>query len=254
MADEKPAEKPAASKDDAKPADAEDAKAAEKPAAKKAEAAKADDAKAKAEKPAAPAQPAKAPAAKKPAAKKAPAKKKAKEVLPPAIVPVSRRGFISWVGAGWGAFAASALVSGGVLQRFLFPNVLFEPPTQFTLGFPDEYSDGVHVKWKAAYGVWLVRTPADVVHEKPGFYALSTICTHLGCPPNWLEADLKFKCPCHGSGFRATGINFEGPAPRPLERHRILFAPDGQIMVDKGKKYQHELGQWADPEAFLAYG
>ena len=36
--------------------------------------------------------------------------------------------------------------------------------------------------------------------------------------PNWLDGEQKFKCPCHGSGFYMTGVNFEGPAPRPLER------------------------------------
>ena len=45
-----------------------------------------------------------------------------------------------------------------------------------------------------------------------------------------LSAENKFKCPCHGSGFRTTGINFEGPAPRPLERARIVLADDGQIL------------------------
>ena len=203
--------------------------------------------------------PAKKAGAKKAAAKKAakpkgPARKGAKDPLPPAIVPVARRGFLSWVGLGWASFAAANLVGLGLLQRFLFPNVLFEPPTRFTLGFPDEYTDGVHTKWKAGFGVWLVRTDSDMVHEKPGFFALSTTCTHLGCQPNWLAADLKFKCPCHGSGFRNSGVNFEGPAPRPLERYRIGLAEDGQIFVDKSKKFQQELGQWQDSEAFLAYG
>ena len=50
---------------------------------------------------------------------------------------------------------------------------------------------------------------------------------------------------------RPTGINFEGPAPRPLERARIVLAEDGQILVDKARKFQRELGQWTDPEAFL---
>lgn len=37
-----------------------------------------------------------------------------------------------------------------------------------------------------------------------------------------------------------TGINFEGPAPRPLERYRIFLADDGEIVVDKTKKFQQE--------------
>ena len=84
-----------------------------------------------------------------------------------------------------------------------------------------------------------------------GIYALSTVCTHLGCTPNWLSAENKFKCPCHGSGFYKTGINFEGPAPRPLERYRISLAEDGQILIDKSKKFQQEKGEWNNPESFL---
>jgi cytochrome b6-f complex iron-sulfur subunit len=97
--------------------------------------------------------------------------------------------------------------------------------------------------WKDRFGVWVVR-------ELGGMYALSTVCTHLGCTPNWLEADQKFKCPCHGSGFYMSGINFEGPAPRPLERYRVYFSEDGQLVVDKSKVFQQEKGQWTDPEAF----
>ena len=96
-----------------------------------------------------------------------------------------------------------------------------------------------------------VRTPDDVVQHASGFYVLLVTCTHLGCTPNYLSAEAKFKCPCHGSGFRTTGINFEGPAPRPLERARVVLADDGQILIDKARKFQYELGQWSDPEAFL---
>jgi cytochrome b6-f complex iron-sulfur subunit len=162
---------------------------------------------------------------------------------------MGRRG---WMGLAWGAFTASFVgcMVGGT-ARFMFPNVLNEPPQQFTIGFPTDYGDGVDERWKNAYGVWVVRTPFDDYHEAPGFYALLVTCTHLGCTPNWLAAESKFKCPCHGSGFRPTGINFEGPAPRPLERARIVLAEDGQIMVDKSRKFQEELGQWTDPEAFL---
>ena len=159
---------------------------------------------------------------------------------------VSRRGFLSWITAGWlafGALTASTLIG---TVRFLFPNVLFEPPQTFRAGFPEEYTVGdVSTRFKDQFGVWIVRTPTEI-------YVLSTVCTHLGCTPNWLSGEQKFKCPCHGSGFRKTGINFEGPAPRPLERYRVALADDGQILVDKTRKYQWEKGEWSDPESFLA--
>ena len=157
----------------------------------------------------------------------------------------------AWLGLAWGSFTAATAGCLAATGRFMFPNVLNEPPQQFTIGFPADYGEGVDERWKDRFGVWIVRTAFDTVHEAPGFYALLVTCTHLGCTPNWLSAESKFKCPCHGSGFRPTGINFEGPAPRPLERARIVLAEDGQILVDKSRKFQEELGQWTDPESFL---
>jgi cytochrome b6-f complex iron-sulfur subunit len=157
----------------------------------------------------------------------------------------------AWIGLAWGAFTAASAAALAATGRFMFPNVLNEPPQQFKAGFPGEYGVGVDERWKEKFGVWIVRTPDDIVARASGFYALLVTCTHLGCTPNYLAAEAKFKCPCHGSGFRTTGINFEGPAPRPLERARIVLADDGQILVDKARKFQQELGQWTDPEAFL---
>jgi len=151
------------------------------------------------------------------------------------------------LGIAWTAFAAAI---GGVLGgtvRFLYPNVLYEPPQQFKIGFPDDYQMGsVSTQYKDKFGVWVVR-------NDEGFYALITVCTHLGCTPNWLASENKFKCPCHGSGFYMTGINFEGPAPRPLERAAISLADDGQIQVDKSQKFLYEQGGWEDPNSFLYY-
>ena len=159
---------------------------------------------------------------------------------------MDRRTFIKWSVVGWAAFSA---VVGGYLTmfiRFMFPNVLFEPKQVFKAGFPDEYTAGeVSERWKDKYASWIVRDDEKI-------YALSTVCTHLGCTPNWLSNENKFKCPCHGSGFYKTGINFEGPAPRPLERFKISLADDGQILVDKTKKYQQEKGEWKDPESYLS--
>jgi len=158
---------------------------------------------------------------------------------------VTRRSFFSWLSLGWLAFVAATGGFFTMMLRFFFPNVLFEPVQTFRAGYPEDYEAGqVDLRWKAKYATWIVR-------NDEGIYALSTTCTHLGCTPNWLAAEQKFKCPCHGSGFRKTGINFEGPAPRPLERFKIVLADDGQIVIDKTKKYQQEKGQWSDPEAFL---
>lgn len=158
---------------------------------------------------------------------------------------MTRRKFISWFALGWIAFSAAM---GGFLTsivRFLFPNVLFEPPMTFKAGPPSEYQVGkVDERFKIKYGVWIVRNPE-------GIYALSTVCTHLGCTPNWLDTEKKFKCPCHGSGFRVSGINFEGPAPRPLERFKIELADDGQVLIDKSKSFHYEKGEWSDPLSIL---
>ncbi len=158
---------------------------------------------------------------------------------------ISRRSVFSWLGVAWIAFSGATLAFLTMIMRFMYPNVLFEPPMTFKVGYTDEYTIGeVDERWKEKFGIWLIRTSKYI-------YALSTTCTHLGCTPNWLKNDSKFKCPCHGSGFYQTGINFEGPAPRPLERFRIVFAEDGQILIDKTRKYQQEKGEWNDPDSFL---
>ncbi len=133
--------------------------------------------------------------------------------------------------------------------RFMFPNILREPPSHFTVGTPDKFPPGqVETRFKAQFGVWIVNTEYNGQQE---IFALRSVCTHLGCTPNWLEAEQKFKCPCHGSGYYITGINFEGPAPRPLERYAIGIASDGSIEVDKSRTFQQELGQWDDPSSYL---
>ena len=163
----------------------------------------------------------------------------------PDLESMDRRTFIKWLTVGWAAFIAVISGYGAMFLRFMFPNVLFEPKQSFRAGFPDEYPIGeVSERWKDKYAVWLVRDSEKI-------YVLSTVCTHLGCTPNWLNTESKFKCPCHGSGFYKTGINFEGPAPRPLERFKIYLSDDGQIVIDKTKKFQQEKGEWNDPESYL---
>lgn len=168
---------------------------------------------------------------------------------PPAKTDTGRRNFLFALFASWfaiGMAAMTAAIVGMLLGtiRFLFPNVLSEPPSKFKVGEPSVFEEGkVNERFKEQ-GTWIVRYQGVI-------YALSTTCTHLGCTPNWLEGEQKFKCPCHGSGFKITGVNFEGPAPRPLERWAISAGDDGQLVVDKSKKFQKELGQWTNPESFI---
>jgi cytochrome b6-f complex iron-sulfur subunit len=171
-----------------------------------------------------------------------------------AVAGQQRRWFLgvmlgSFLGMGFTAMTiATGLWSLG-LARFMFPNVLTEPPSKFKVGFPDEHPPGsVASKFKAQFGVWIVNTEYEGNQQ---IVALRSVCTHLGCTPNWLEAEQKFKCPCHGSGFYKDGINYEGPAPRPLERYAIYVADDGQLEVDKSKLFQEEIGQWTDPASFV---
>jgi cytochrome b6-f complex iron-sulfur subunit len=179
------------------------------------------------------------PAAKTPAA---PAPKLTPRPAPKPAAP-TRRDFNAALAIGWGSFAAACAVSLNATVRFLYPNLLPEKPQEFKAGRKDEFPEGVDGRFKENQGVWLIRTPEEI-------YALSVICTHLGCIPNWLESDQKFKCPCHGSGFYKSGINFEGPAPRPMERFAIR-EENGQVVVDKRRKFQEELGQWKDPDSFI---
>jgi cytochrome b6-f complex iron-sulfur subunit len=161
-----------------------------------------------------------------------------------AEVKLNRREFLSWFWLGWITFSVVCGATMTALVRFLFPNVLFEKPAQFRAGLPSEYSLGVDERFKDTQSVWMVKTPQNTM------YVISTVCTHLGCTPNWLSNEQKFKCPCHGSGFRPTGLNFEGPAPRPLERFAIALDETGNIVIDKSKKVTAVI-DWEKPEFVL---
>lgn len=159
--------------------------------------------------------------------------------------PISRRRFLSWLTLGWAAFAGALGAFATGMLRFMFPNVLFEPPMTFKAEPPSQYPLGtVNTDLTNKFKVW-------IVHNEDGIFALRAVCTHLGCTPRWLESEGKFKCPCHGSGFYMNGINFEGPAPRPLERYRVSVGEDGKILVDMSRRYAFEKGEWVDPNSII---
>jgi len=167
---------------------------------------------------------------------------------------LTRRGFAgfffgSFMATGFTTLALTHLLWLLGLARFMFPNILTEPPSKFRVGKKENFAPGmVENKFKAQYGVWIVNSEYEGEQQ---LFALRTVCTHLGCTPNWLEAEQKFKCPCHGSGFYKDGINFEGPAPRPLERYAVRLTEDGQLEVDKSKLFFEEKGQWKEPASYV---
>ncbi|HEX9780727.1 MAG TPA: Rieske 2Fe-2S domain-containing protein [bacterium] len=156
---------------------------------------------------------------------------------------LERRQFI--LKSGWALFW---LFLGGWLLsnlRYLFPNVLYEATLTFKGGRPEDFPLGVSDKLKKSHRVWVVRT-------EQGFYSVWARCTHLGCTPNWFEAEGRFKCPCHGSNFTSTGDVIAGPAPKPLWRCAIQLSNDGQLLIDKGR-LENRPGQRDKGEFFLPY-
>lgn len=147
----------------------------------------------------------------------------------------------------WSAVAAFLAAWSLAFFRFFLPRTLFEPSTRFKIGYPSDYGLGVDTKWQQQFRIWVDRTPDRL-------FVIYARCTHLGCTPDWKPAENKFKCPCHGSGYDAEGINFEGPAPRPMDRAFVELDPTGQIVVDVSKLYQQPKGlrsQFSDPGAFI---
>lgn len=126
--------------------------------------------------------------------------------------------------------------------KFFFPRALFEPKTRFAIGYPTDFGFGVSAQFQQSQRIWVVR-------DSSSLYVILARCTHLGCTPDWSESENKFKCPCHGSGFDTEGINFEGPAPRPLQRVHVQLDGEGEIVVDKGRLYESD--QWKEPGSFL---
>jgi cytochrome b6-f complex iron-sulfur subunit len=147
----------------------------------------------------------------------------------------------------WSAVAAFLVAWFIAFFRFFLPRTLFEPSTVFKVGYASDYGLGVDTKWQQLYRIWVVRNPERL-------FVIYARCTHLGCTPDWKESENKFKCPCHGSGYDSEGINFEGPAPRPMDRAHVELDPTGQVVVDTAILYSWPKGQqnkFNDPSAYL---
>jgi cytochrome b6-f complex iron-sulfur subunit len=137
--------------------------------------------------------------------------------------PVTRRDFFNEVAAG--ALGMAAVGATIVTIKYLSPNVLFEPPTRFRVGTPDDFPVN-SVTYFQDQKVYIVRT------KDGGFFAETAVCTHLGCITKWNPEANQIQCPCHGSKFARDGNVVHGPAPRPLPHFAIRLMPDGTLLVD----------------------
>lgn len=164
--------------------------------------------------------------------------------LPEAAEGCNRRVFLRRVGLG----ALLAGLAGELLAavRALVPNVLYEAPRTYKIGLPEAFAEGV--TYIESHRLFIGRDPL-------GVYAISAVCTHLGCTVKMLNLEQpelvkiggkptqiaqEFHCPCHGSKYYGDGTNYAGPAPRPLEWFRLHVSPDdGQIVVNSSETVPH---------------
>jgi len=147
--------------------------------------------------------------------------------------------------AVWGYLAANFFM----FLRFFFPRALFEPSAVHGIGYPSDFSLGVNEKYKQAYRIWVVKEPDRL-------FVIYARCVHLCCTPDWKPNENESKCPCHGRGYTPEGINFEGPAPRPMDRAHVELDATGQIVVDSSRLFMWDRAkggrdQFNDPGAYI---
>ncbi|MBI4832135.1 MAG: Rieske 2Fe-2S domain-containing protein [Candidatus Lindowbacteria bacterium] len=153
---------------------------------------------------------------------------------------------------GWGTLFGLTGVGAVETVRFFSPSVVFHPPSTFEIGTVSDFlmcadPDAcgvvyVESKWKSEQRFFVVR-------ETSRIYALYARCTHLGCTVNWFPGLKIFKCPCHGSQFYSNGVNFAGPAPRPLDRLKISTNARGNLVVDTSVVY--DIKEFEKQKAFI---
>ena len=114
----------------------------------------------------------------------------------------------------------------GAFKAFI-PQALYEPPSKFKVGKPDDYPEGI--TFLPENRLYIIRKGAD-------FHAISAICTHLYCIVDWKPDQQEFYCSCHGSIFSQGGVNLTGPAPKPLPWYELSLAPDGSLVVDSNEQ------------------
>ena len=120
----------------------------------------------------------------------------------------------------------SAAVSSWGILKFLS----YDPPREvllssITLSDPLSYALGT--------GTYIPEVKAWLMHDNNGLFAVTSICTHLGCTVN--HENEKLVCPCHGSQFTITGEVLQGPAVKALEHYQVSLSANGLVVIDREK-------------------
>lgn len=136
--------------------------------------------------------------------------------------PTERRDFLGM--AAIGSTVAALGVAAVGAARLPMPSVYPEANTRVKLG-PSSQFVGVPVTPVAEHRLW-------ILVDEDGLYAMSAVCTHLGCIVQ-SQGEGGYFCPCHGSRFDRNGSPTAGPAPGPLHYLKLSLSADGQLVVDK---------------------
>ncbi len=149
----------------------------------------------------------------------------------------------------WGLLGGYLGINFLMFLRFFFPRVLYEPNTNVNIGYPTAFQQGVNQEFLQSNRLWVVLEPGRL-------FVIFARCTHLGCTPDWLPQQNMFHCPCHGSEYDPEGVNFAGPAPRPMDRCQVKLMADGTVQVDSSHLYMQDprsgLNQFNDPHAYVS--
>lgn len=154
---------------------------------------------------------------------------------------ITRREFLYYI---WGAsIALVAAQSTGLLVWFLIPKFREgEFGGTFTLPIADVPDVNTSPAGYAEGRFWLsnldTTQPNELMYPADedalpikGVAAIYKVCTHLGCIYTWVDANNRFECPCHGSKYRLDGRRIESPAPRSLDRFKMIALGDDKVTV-----------------------
>lgn len=141
---------------------------------------------------------------------------------------VTRRDFLSrTVNTFIGLWAATvAVLSGYAGLQYLWP-------TEKTAGPPGEKGASFPIAELPEGGMKKVAIggkPVGVIRLNGKLYALSLICTHLGCIVSWHLEERRLICPCHAGMFDVTGAVLGGPPPRPLPSYEVKLSGDTVVV------------------------